>query len=786
MRKSHILLILSLCLLIPFVLYFFLTNYTQIIDKNNQPEHENTFYNFNTQFFNNLSGSSYKLKLESLFQSMTIVFNNMLDDLLSPYIPNEILFDMTNENFTKNKTTENESEQYTEINKENERLRKIHKHPILILPGFASSYLEILYSPYTQERMLFGNVNFTKMLLMNKVNAIRHLLVNRGEIKHRKNCKCFCEESNDKNLNEKNLDTKHVDKNNFQSKMEFDEKSRENFCSETNTFEDTLIKVRALLSSANISSILDVNLIWSKIILKLFNIGYDDLSLSIYPYDWRLCLSELECRDKLFTRMRDTIQALAKYNKKKVVLLCHSMGGLVAQKLIDPPEEIIEHIDGTKPSLENNEPLESTDDLEKHSYMIRIQKNIFDEVKQFLPQWLFDKIGNKLNKSQPQKKKGGKPRSNQEKRNKQLKKHNQWVKRNIHTIITIGTPYLGAPSLLSSLLFGIWPRTNLLDMLFDRNSIIRLFNDWNSINMLLGRNMDWAMCQKMKKFRKVHRSGKTINNKNYKLNKTENQNKILPIIEFSTGEKIYFSDIPYLFKRIKSGRIFETSDNMKEQKYFERRECVEPKTKFINNPPITIYTFYGIGVRTPAAFFFDVEPCDHSNHFSTDNDSEIRKFFPCCSPLNILPNPYLSAELSRTDNIYTKGIHYVDGDGTVPLASLAYKSIRYHLQEKKQAKFLEKSDHKGDSSEKKRNSDKPRYVIREYEHIPLPFYTAPRGGSNNAQHTAILSNNELLNDIIEIVTGKVLDERVLSGVKDLLDEENQDQYQDILEEIEAI
>lgn len=69
--------------------------------------------------------------------------------------------------------------------------------------------------------------------------------------------------------------------------------------------------------------------IWAKLIEQLGCIGYDNGSIHLASYDWRLAMDDLEKRDGYFSRLKAQIEVLNQTLKEKVVVIAHSMGALV-------------------------------------------------------------------------------------------------------------------------------------------------------------------------------------------------------------------------------------------------------------------------------------------------------------------------------------------------------------------------------------------------------------------------------------------------------------------------
>lgn len=66
--------------------------------------------------------------------------------------------------------------------------------------------------------------------------------------------------------------------------------------------------------------------VWAKIIENLAAIGYDSNNMHLASYDWRLSFSNLEVRDKYFTKLKKTIETSKATEGKKTVVVAHSMG----------------------------------------------------------------------------------------------------------------------------------------------------------------------------------------------------------------------------------------------------------------------------------------------------------------------------------------------------------------------------------------------------------------------------------------------------------------------------
>lgn len=86
------------------------------------------------------------------------------------------------------------------------------------------------------------------------------------------------------------------------------------------------IKIRAAEGIDAASSFIQGYWVWSKIVENLAVVNYDTNNLYLAPYDWRLAFYNLEVRDGYFSKLKSVIEGLKKRQKKKVVIVAHSMG----------------------------------------------------------------------------------------------------------------------------------------------------------------------------------------------------------------------------------------------------------------------------------------------------------------------------------------------------------------------------------------------------------------------------------------------------------------------------
>lgn len=65
-------------------------------------------------------------------------------------------------------------------------------------------------------------------------------------------------------------------------------------------------------------------------------IGYDSNNIHLASYDWRLSFSNLEVRDKYFTKLKATIETAKAREGRKSVIVSHSMGKRYQNRHLHP------------------------------------------------------------------------------------------------------------------------------------------------------------------------------------------------------------------------------------------------------------------------------------------------------------------------------------------------------------------------------------------------------------------------------------------------------------------
>lgn len=166
-------------------------------------------------------------------------------------------------------TTERPAHQFTS--------RERPFHPVLVLPGMTSTALEVwrgvgCYEDATRERV-WSSTGSTATFLLDPECLQRHLAMNGS------------------------------------------------------TWDDPdMIRVRASTGLSAADAFGPLNL-WGELLANLAILGYDEASIALMGYDWRLDARRLEKRDGYLTRLRRVVETLVETNDgMRVVMLAHSLG----------------------------------------------------------------------------------------------------------------------------------------------------------------------------------------------------------------------------------------------------------------------------------------------------------------------------------------------------------------------------------------------------------------------------------------------------------------------------
>jgi phospholipid:diacylglycerol acyltransferase len=165
------------------------------------------------------------------------------------------------------------------------------------------------------------------------------------------------------------------------------------------------------------------------------------------------------------------------------------------------------------------------------------------------------------------------------------------------------------------------------------------------------------------------------------------------------------------------------------------------RTPLPNAPNMKIYCFYGTGIETERAFFYQ-----HKDNINSNDETG-----ECTQSPNL---PFImDYSVEKNDEQSIKyGVKMVDGDGSVPLVSLGYMCIngwkKKHL-----------------------NPSRSKVVTREYPNQQAFSMGDPiRGGAKSSEHVDILGHLDLTEDFIRIVTDHEsdrVDDQINSDIIDI-------------------
>lgn len=90
------------------------------------------------------------------------------------------------------------------------------------------------------------------------------------------------------------------------------------------------IRLRASSGLRALESLVGAYTVWGSLLQNAAQLGYDESSMVMVTYDWRLAYDLQEQRDRLYSRTKLQIEQLYHYNdNKRVVVVAHSMGNAV-------------------------------------------------------------------------------------------------------------------------------------------------------------------------------------------------------------------------------------------------------------------------------------------------------------------------------------------------------------------------------------------------------------------------------------------------------------------------
>jgi len=195
---------------------------------------------------------------------------------------------------------------------------------------------------------------------------------------------------------------------------------------------------------------------------------------------------------------------------------------------------------------------------------------------------------------------------------------------------------------------------------------------------------------------------------------------------------------PFYMKKVDEFYSFGVAKDPSKKKYDDKRYWANPlETTLPKASKMKLYCLYGFGQATERAYHYHA------------NDGE-------CPSIPISINTGVNN--ASIDLNY--GVQLGEGDATVPLISLGYMCVKGW-------------------KEKRFNPAELPVITREYKHTPPDIFkeagrreildTVLRGGAATGNHVDILGNYGFIEDIIRISSGELLEDRILSKVKEYSD-----------------
>ncbi|SAM01260.1 hypothetical protein [Absidia glauca] len=433
--------------------------------------------------------------------------------------------------------------------------------------------------------------------------------------------------------------------------------------------------------------------LWSKVTRNLSAIGYDTNTMYIASYDWRLTLDNLEKRDHYFSRLKSHIEGTTLGTGRKSVVIGHSMGSTVLYyflKWVESPEG-----------------------------------------------------GN-----------GG----------------DQWVENHIEHFVNIGGALLGVPKALPSLLAGenrdILTMGKIAFSLFERffcqSERMELFRNWASSAMMLprGGNVIWGDengapddddSVTMDQGAKADKSlGTMISfapaqpNVNLHHNPQPNQslkqqaslaNHTLEaamdlLLDTASPEYASILQNNYSFSITTSKKQLEANDHIP-------RTWANPlETRLPNAPSLKVFCLYGVGIMTERSYLFgshDYRKQLHEGDTTCQAYGDVADTTGSTSPVSLFIDTSITDHSQNID----KGVRLTNGDKTVPIVSNGYMCASSGGWTKHADLY---------------NPGHSTIIGREYQNRDTKVPPRNRGAPTSARHVELLGNNDLLLDLLQIVS----------------------------------
>ncbi|XP_027126084.1 phospholipid:diacylglycerol acyltransferase 1-like [Coffea arabica] len=462
--------------------------------------------------------------------------------------------------------------------------------------------------------------------------------------------------------------------------------------------------------------------VWAVLIANLARIGYEEKTMHMAAYDWRISFQNTEVRDQTLSRIKSNIELMVATNGgKKAVVVPHSMGALYFlhfMKWVEAPAPMgggggpdwcAKHIKavmniggpflGVPKSVSGLFSAEARDiavaraiapgALDKDLFHIQTLQYImkmtrtWDSTMSMIPKG-GDTIWGGLDWSPEE---GYRP--------SKRKKH----------------------------------RSNAADCSADNENVSTESKARNIVNygriMSFGKDVAEAHSSEIKKidFRDAVKGSNTANNTCRDV-WTEYHDMGLVGIKAVAEYKVYTAGevvdllnfvAPKMMARGNAHFSYGIADDLDDPKYAHYKYWSNPlETKLPNAPEMEIYSMYGVGIPTERAYVYRQSPSSE-----------------CYIPFQI----DTSADEDDKDKCLKDGVFTVDGDETVPALSAGYMCA------------------KGWRGKTRFNPSGIKTYVREYDHAPPSNLLLEGRGTESGAHVDIMGNFALIEDIIRVAAG---------------------------------
>jgi len=471
------------------------------------------------------------------------------------------------------------------------------------------------------------------------------------------------------------------------------------------------IKIRAAEGMSAADFFIGDYWVWERVIRNLADIGYDPDTMTLEPYDWRLSNLNLEKRDGFFTKMKMNIEFLVRRNEKKVIIVGHSMGGIVVLNFLSwveskhggngGPNWAAEHIEGfiniagailgvpkTVSSLTSGE---MRDTAELNAVIEYIKENLisstdlqrifrsFSALSSMIPKGT-DKIWGNSNWAP------GDDPSNK-----------YFTHGNILDIVDYKPELMQRPN------SELNEHVHIDDDNFDQFSCTELPEGVEPMQDELSATSSEII-------------GKSINGS----------------MTIDNWLAFMRSVAPNYMKKVEEHDSWGLAREITEDHDHPRYWNNPLESRLPNAPDMKIYSLYGVGKGTERSYIYRLAQEGCSN-----------------TPLRIARN------ISYSSTLVTHGIRLSEGDGTVPLISLGFMGVKGW-------------------KDPVYNPSGMKSITKEYAHQPEilsagMFTDRFRGGVATADHVDIMGNHEMLTDLLLIVSGHgdLVEDRIISDIQSI-------------------